>query len=569
MKTRSTSSKPKSYLKIATGYARRAIADTDQANHCKWLRLAAQRFLDDLERAGKPGTGFAFDEAEADRACRFIELLPHIEGEWSTPTITLEPFQVLFLVCLFGFRNPDGTRRFTTALLAVGRKNGKSAFASGIALYVFLCEGHNGPQVITAATTGDQAKIVFSVAKAMVEKTPALRKRFDVKAFARAILCNQNHGTMKYVSAKASTQDGLNPAAIVLDEIHAHKTPDLLNVLKSAAGARANQLWLYLTTEGYENPGPWAGMRKFAQQVLEGLVGAEHFLCFLFTLDKDDDEYDERVWVKANPLIESSPLLFAAIKRDAIEAQGIPSMASEFKIKRCNLPASVADGFVDIRVWRNNGVDLDLDMLEGYPCYAALDLASTRDTTAWRLVWDVDGTWYTWGRYWVPRECVFQRTQRGTAAYDQWISAGWMTQTEGNVTDYARVYDNIVADCERFRPRVIAYDDWNSGEIVAKLAEDELPLRNFIQGPRSYHPAVKQFERLYLRGKLKHSGDPVLTWHASNLIMRYDDNLNMAPDKKRSAEKIDGMVALLMAIGVSMSADDMVSVYEERGLLSI
>lgn len=559
----------KDFVKVAKSYARSALGDKDNKRHGKWIKLAAARFLTDLKRAKLKKNNFYFDEEEANRACEFIEMMPHIEGEWDSDTIILDPFQVFFIVQLFGFRLKGvGTRRYTMALFAIGRKNGKSALASAIGIYIFVCENQNGPQVITAATTGQQARIVFSVAKAMIDRCSDLREEFEIETFAHSIACYANHGSFKPVSAKASTQDGLNPSCVILDEIHAHKTPDLVNVLKSAAGARRNPLWLYLTTEGYENPGPWPDLRKFAQQVLEEVLEAEHFLCLIFALDENDEEYDEKAWVKANPLVLSNDLLLKAIKKEAIEAQSMPSVASEFKIKRCNRPASVAGGFVDLSHFKKCGRILTLDDLEGYPCYGAFDLASTRDTTAWRLIWEVEDKIYTWGRFWVPKDCVFQRTIQGTATYDGWINAGWMTQTEGNVTDYNVVFRDIMEDCERFNPEMVAYDDWNAQDIVNRLSDEDVPLINFVQGPRSYHPAIKRFERIYLKGDLIYEDSPVLTWHASNLVMRYDENLNMAPDKKRSAEKIDGMVTLLMAIGISENTEGD-SVYEQRGVLSI
>lgn len=444
-----------------------------------------------------------------------------------------------------------------------------SALAAAIMLYVFVCEGHVGPQVIAAATTGDQARIVWKVAKAMVERTADLREEFNLEPFAHAIACYGNNGTFRPISAKASTQDGLNPAAVCLDEIHAHKSHDLLNVLKSAAGARRNQLWLYVTTEGYETPGPWPELRKFAEHILDGVVEAEHFLALVYALDDGDDEYDEKAWAKANPLLLTNPLLLDAIRREAIEAKDMPGAAAEFRIKRCNRRSSSAEGWIDLSRWRAGGRAFDLEDMVGHPCWGALDLASTRDTTAWRLVWLVDGVFYTWGRFWVPEDCVHQRNRRGTVTYGPWAEGGHMILTPGDVTDYARVEADVLADCQRFSPRMVAYDDWNASDIVNRLVENEIPLINFIQGPRSYHPAMQALERAYISGNLVHEDSPVLTWHAANLVARHDMNMNSAPDRRKSAEKIDGMCALLMAIGIAVNGESGISVYEERGLAEV
>lgn len=235
------------YIAIADAFARAALADADQDTHCHWVRQAASRYLKDRRRAAKAGP-FKFSLVHANDVCDFIEKLPHVEGRWETETIVLHPAHVFFLVNLFGFRNHDGTRRFTSALLATARKNAKSTIAAAVLLYCLCCEDEPGPQVISAATTGSQARIVFNIAKRMVETTPDLREAFSLEVFANAIANWQVGGNFKPINAKASTQDGLNPSHVVLDEIHAHKTHDLLNVLQSAAGARLNALWLYATT---------------------------------------------------------------------------------------------------------------------------------------------------------------------------------------------------------------------------------------------------------------------------------------------------------------------------------
>lgn len=534
----------------------------------KWVRLAAKRFIADLKRAQKRGCPFAWSPEQANQACWFIEQLPHVEGNWATPTLTLEPSQVFFLCNLFGFRNPNGSRRFTTALYAVARKNAKSALAAAILLYVFCTEPEMGPQVISAATTGDQARIVWGVAKRMVEKMPDLREAFALEPFANAIARYEVGGTFKPINAKASTQDGLNPSALCFDELHAHKTRDLFDVLRSATGARNNPLFLYTTTEGYENPGPWGEVRQFAWQVLDGIVKADHFLAVYYALDDGDDDFDESKWIKANPLLGVSVSL-EKLREYATEAKQLPGVLSEFRIKRLNRPAAAATSWVDLRRWKRCAKPVPLDELEGARCWAAFDLASTRDMTAWRMVWERDGEFYTWGRYWVPESAVHQRTERGSVPYRSWVDQGLIQVTDGDVTDYAVVERDILADCERFQPLEIAYDTWNATDLANRLVAAGLPLVQFIQGARSFQPGFQALERAYIAGKLHHGGDPVLTWNASNLVPRRDDNMNLKPDKKRSADKIDGMVCLLMAMARATVDTDSRSVYEGQGLTVI
>ncbi|WP_102945678.1 terminase TerL endonuclease subunit [Stenotrophomonas sp. VV52] len=546
------------YVGIAIAYAEEAVADKKGRKFGKWIRLAGKRFLADLKRAKRKRPPFVFDEWHACDPCDFIEKLPHVEGKWARPEIELHRSHVFFVVQLFGFRNLDGSRRFTSALFAVARKNAKSTLAAAILLYCQCCEEEEGAQIISAATTGSQARIIFNVAKRMTEKTPDLQEAFGLACWANAISRVETGASFKPINAKASTQDGLNPSHVGLDEIHAHKSADLLNVLTSAAGARSNPLWLYTTTEGYTNPGPWGEIRQFAKQVLQGILGesADHFLVVFFAVDDEDDEFDESAWPKANPLMDANPHLLKAIRKEAVEARQMPSKLAEFKIKRLNRPASSATGWVDLTKWQRCGGKVDLDWLEGHSCWAALDLASTLDLTSWRLVWKVDGVYYTWGRRFVPSEAVRARTERGVVPYAGWVAAGLIEVTDGEVTDYTVVESRIREDIERFNPVAIGYDRWNVQEISQRLLADGHPLIEFNQTTKNYHPAMQELERAYISKSIQHGNDPVLNWCASNLIAVKDGNLNMKPDKKRSPDKIDDMATLLMGIGLSMPTGD-------------
>ncbi|ENM0054909.1 terminase large subunit [Stenotrophomonas maltophilia] len=544
------------YVDVAIGYAKAAAADR-RGRFGRLIKLAAKRFLDDLKRAKKKGAPFSFSRDHANHACSWIELLPHVEGKWETPEIRLHPSHVWFVVQLFGFRKPDGTRRFTSALFAVARKNAKSTLSAAILLYCECCEEEEGAQVISAATTGSQARIIFNVAKRMAEKKADLREAYGLECWANAISRVETGATFKPINAKASTQDGLNPSHVGLDEIHAHKTPDLLNVLQSAAGARRNPLWLFTTTEGYANPGPWSEIRQFATQLLEGVFGdaADHFLAIFFAVDKDDGDFDEKAWHKANPLMDVNPHLLAAIRKESIEAKAMPSKLAEFQIKRLNRPAAAANGFILLPKWNACHGVVDLEALKDIPCWGGLDLASTRDLASLRLVWRLDDKILTWGRRWVPESAVAQRTERGTVPYAGWVAAGLLEQTEGEVTDYAVIEQAVLDVHERFNLQSLAFDRWNATEMVSRLVAAEVPLVEFIQGTKSYHPAMVELERAYIGKRLVHDGDPVLAWCAANLVARKDVNLNMAPDKRRSADKIDDITALLMAIGVSLTSE--------------
>lgn len=553
------SARKKQFVRRAVAYAKTAVADTKGARHNIWIRLAAQRFLQDLERARSVKTAFLFDENKAEYVCNWVECLPHVEGKWDTPNIVLADAQVFFLVNLFGFMMPDGTRRFSVALFAVARKNAKSTLAAAIMLYIMCEESEPGGQIYAAATTGDQAKVVFRIAKAMVERCHDLRLRYDVEAYSLEIKRFNTSSFFKAINAKASTQDGLNPQAFVLDELHAHKTHDLMNVLRDAAGARANPLFLYTTTEGFETPGPWPEVRVFAQNVLRGLE-ADHFLALIFSLDEEDralgttqdDDFDETKWIKANPLYDVNPILRATIKSLAAEAKGMPGKLGEFRIKRLNRQSSAAKAWVDVLAWKKCSKPVVREDLVGMQCWGAFDLSSTTDMACWALLFFDGKNWYILLRYFVPREAARHRAERRSAPYSGWIEAGWVTATEGDRVDYAIIREAILEDVRMFNPTKIAYDPWNAQQLVTELTNEGLELEVFVQGPRSYHPAMQALDIAYNNGTLCHGGNPVLQWNAANLVPRYDVNLNMAPDRKRSADKIDGMCALLMAFGLAI-----------------
>lgn len=556
--TRSETSRPSpttDYTAIAIEYAEAAVADRKGEWSGVKLRQAAKRFLHDLERSLRKKPPFVFSTGKANAHCRFIENLPHVEGEWASENIVLQPAQVFFVVQLFGFRKHDGNRRFTEAVFSTARKNAKSTLAAGILISCMCLERENGAQIISAATTGSQARIVWRVAKMMIDKRPELREAFDVETFSNLIARYDTGATFKPINSKASTQDGLNPSHTELDEVHAHKNADLLNVLRSAAGARKNPLWLYTTTEGYESPGPWPELREFCKRVLEGVVQADHLLAVLFMMDDDDDELDESKWPKANPLWFVNPIIGEEMRKMATGAANMPSARAEFRIKRCNLPASSAKGLINMRKWNRCAGPVDLDALAGVQCWASLDLSSTVDMTSWRLLWLLEGRWYTWGRYWVPEDQVRQRSESNRVNYAGWVEAGLITRTPGDVVDYDLIERDIVADFERFNPSKVGYDPWNAQQLSSKLAMQGLPLEIFIQGTRSYHPAMQALEVAYTTGRLNHGGHPVLRWNAANLVPRYDVNMNMAPDRKRSADKIDGIVTLAMCFGLAVADD--------------
>jgi phage terminase large subunit-like protein len=541
------------YSAVAIEYAQAAVKDRKGRTYCKWVRLAAKRFLADLK---KKSWAYEFSVWHVDDVCGFIEKLPHIEGRWESDTIVLVPAQVFILANVFGWRRKsDGGRRFEVAYIELARKNAKSALSSGVALYCLTCDDEPAPQIKCAATTGDQARIVFDVARKMTQKTPALRKAFGLEILTNALVCHPNGGNIRPINAKASTQDGLNPHLSIIDELHAHKDRGLFDVLKSSSGARDNALAWYITTAGYNLTGVCYEQRKLVTKILEGMFRAEHYFGIIFTLDEGDDEFDESVWIKANPLLGITPKI-EKLRSYATEAKYSPDSLGEFKTKRMNMWLSAKGGYFNMTSWKACGCPVDLDELESQPCAGGLDLAAVSDICAFHLVWRVGGRLKVWGRYYLPEDVVRPRTEKGNVPYQVWADQGLLTLTPGDVTDYAYIEQDIFAALDRFNVSSIAYDPWNARDLVNRLTEREAPMVEFRQGIASYNGPMKELDRVVKAGLLDHGGDPILAWMASNLVARKDVNENVAPDRKSSEEKIDGIVATLMGLGTLMVEED-------------
>lgn len=552
-------------------YAKRGSADKSGKTVGKWVRLACDRHLNDLKRQRSPKFPYHFDESEVARACIFFSNLPHVEGNWDTDSIVLEDWQIFIIGSIYGWRRENGTRRFHNVYEEVARKNAKSTMAAGIGLYCLGFEGEKGAQVKCAATTGKQARIVFNTAKAMVDRRPKLKKLLQMVTSMYAIACHLVGGNMEPINAKASSQEGLNPHCAIIDELHLHKSRKLWDTLRAARGARKNPLTFAITTAGDDTHGVCFEQRLLVTKILQGVIEAEHYFGIIFTLDDDDDPFDERTWVKANPNMGAS-ISLTEMQEYAKEAAASPASAGEFKTKRLNIWTTARDGYLNVEKFKACAGKIDLAALQDVPCWAGLDLASTNDMASFRLAWKVDGKYITYGHFYLPEAAVGPRTERSGAPYSQWVEEGHITITPGPVTDFAYIEKDIRTALSEFNIQAIAYDPWEATYIVTRLLEDGAPMVEFRQGPKSYNAPMKEIDRAYLAGNFTHEGNPVLVWNASNLVARPDVNQNIAPDKKNSFEKIDGIVALYEAVGIMLAGeapDSGISVYEQRGLAEI
>jgi phage terminase large subunit-like protein len=537
---------PRDYLAVALGYGADVLEGRIPA--CKWVRLAVERQDRDLRRQEDPGWPYVWSDAHAIEACTFLEQLPHVEGAWTTATLQLQPWQVFVVCCLYGWRRRDdlARRRFTNFYLELGRKGAKSTLLAGMLLYHILREKEPGAQGICGATTGGQARIVFAIAQKMVRRSLWLREQ-GVQALANAIITAD--AVIKPINAKASTQDGLNPSAIVLDESHA-QTFALHDVLKSAQGARRNPLLACPTTAGYDLLSVGYALRTTVCKVLQQVVAVEHLLGLIYTLDEGDDWRNEATWIKANPMIGVTPSLewVRSYRDDAIAT---PGLEGEFRVKVCSQWANASSAWLSMSAWDRCADDrLRLADFAGEPCWIGGDLAQLDDLAAVAFVFEKTGVLYAFVRFYLPEQVVLERS-RTVPEYRLWVEAGLLTLTEGNLIDYARIGDDLRGWSKRFAVRDLVFDTYGSVQLVSTLAGEGLPARIEAKNAKTFTPPARELEARVNHGRFRHDGNSCLRWQASNVVVtrRADDSLVPKKDHAESPNKIDGIDALLLAIG--------------------
>jgi phage terminase large subunit-like protein len=544
---------PRDYLSLAAGYVQDVLAGRVLA--CEPVRLAVERQQHDLQRAvTDPSWGYSWSDEAATDICRFAETLPHVEGEWTSPTIHLEPWQIFILSTLFGWRRPDGGRRFNTAYIEVARKGAKSVLASIVALYCLHREGEPGAQVKAAATTGSQARIVFDVCRKMVHRTKALQDA-GLKAFANAITHEESGSSLQPINARSSTQDGLNPHCTIIDELHAHRDRSLFDVLKSARGARQNPLSFYVTTAGYNLLGVAMEQRTFLFKVLQRVFEADHYFGLVYTLDEHDDPYDERTWIKANPMLGMTPKL-DEMRQYAQEARLSPDSEGEFKTKRLNLWLSSSSTWLSLPQWDACAdPTLKLATFAGEPCWIGADLAQLDDLAAVALVFRREDIVYAFARFYLPEMVVSERAQK-IPAYARWAQSGLLRLTDGNMIDFSTIEADIRADCGRFDVRDIVFDQYGSVQACGNLSNDGLPARIQPKNATATTGPARELEARVKHRRFRHDGNPCLRWMASNVVVtrRTDDSLLPKKEHPDSPNKIDGIDALLQGLGAMLGA---------------
>lgn len=506
---------------------------------------------------------FWFDEGAAERAVSFFEkVLTHTKGEWAGQPLKLADWQADKIIRpLFGWKRADGTRRFRTAYIQIPRKAGKSTLAAGIALYLLLADGEPGAEVYSAAADRDQAAIVFEMAKQMADAAPAIRKR--VQAFKRALTVSSTASSYKVLSSEAYTKHGLSAHGIVVDEVHALPDRELWDVLTTSTGARRQPLTVAITTAGFDRHSLCYELYDYACKVRDGIIDAPAFLPVIYEAAPDDDWKAPATWRKAHPGLGVSVKeeYFAA---ECEKAKQLPSYENTFKRLLLNVWTEQDTRWMPMDQWDACGYALP--DLAGRPCYAGLDLSTTTDITALVLAFPVGPTTHLLPFFWVPQEGIHKRARRDRVPYDVWQREGHIEATEGNVVDYDLIRKRINELAAKYQIKEIALDRWNATQLSTQLAGDGFEMIAFGQGFASMTAPTKELEKRVLGRQINHGKNPVLRWMASNVSVNTDPAGNIKPDKAKSTERIDGIVAALMALGRAMEAEEeKPSRYETEG----
>ena len=513
-----------------------------------------------------------YDKAKADRAVKFIENLCHTKGKWAGKRFWLLPWQEQLIRDIFGIVKPDGYRQFRTAFVEICKKVGKSELAAAVALYLLYADNEPSAEVYGAAADRQQASIVFDVARQMVEMSPALLKRSKLMTATKRIVNYGNSGYYQVLSAEVGGKHGFSVSGLVFDEIHTQPNRQLYDVLtKGSSDARQNPLHFIITTAGTDRHSIAYELHTKAVDILEGRRVDPTFYPVVYVLKDDEDWEDEANWYKVNPSLGYTVDIERL--RDAYrEAKQNPADEVTFKWLRLNMWVSSTVAWIPDAIFMKGNEEIDLAALEGRDCYGGLDLSSTGDITALVLMFpprDEDEKYILLPFFWVPEETIPQRVKAASVPYDIWERQGYLLSTEGNVIHYDFIEKFINDLAEKYHIVEIAVDRWNATQMIQNLEGDGFTMVPFGQGFASMSGPTKDFYRLLMEGKIVHGGHPVLRWRAGNVVFDTDPAGNIKVTKAKSKEKIDGIVAAIMALDrcIRNQTEPQGSVYDERGLL--
>ncbi len=528
---------------------------------CRWIKLAAERHRRDLTSSMTKGFPYQFDKEKAERACRFIELLPHTKGKWAkrdpktgkVRTITLEPWQKFFVASIFGWvRKKDGRRRFKKARLYVPRKNAKTTLLAAVGLYMFCADREPGAEVYCGATSEQQARTLFEMVRQMCLKRPDMCAHFGVGVNAASL--TKEDGS-KFLPVIGKPGDGDSPHCAIVDEYHEHKTSDQLDTMETGMGAREQPLSVVISTAGTNTSGPCREDWQNCERILEGIdgFGDETTFALIYSLDAGDRWDSEASLKKANPNwgVSVDPDHMLADMRDA---QNRAAQQSKFRTKHLNEWVSVKEAFFNIVEWHNLKRKIKREDYAEFPSYLAGDLASKHDLVALMQLFVLpDKRYAIFGKYFIPQATLELPENQH---YRNWHISGHIEVAGDQITDLEAFTDESIRLAREYKVEEYPFDPSRAWGVFPYLEKQGLPVVEYRNNTMTMSEPMKELDALIRSGRIVHDGDPVLAWAISNVTAKLDKKDNVYPNKETYANKIDPVVAALFALGRAMTRND-------------
>lgn len=538
----------------------------------RWVKLACERHIKDLDRED-----VWFDVRAAERFFRFAECMRHYKGDMRGQPLALEPWQKFIFGNIYGWKRvEDGERtdiwRYNYAYIEVPRKNGKTTLCAAGALYDCFAIEPTGAEVYVAATKEDQAKILWKDCLAFVRQSDDLKEEFGYLQGRNTIYARHSDRTSYIVPVGSNSDrlDGLNPLAVYADELHEWRDRKLWEVFSNAFGARSNWHMIAITTAGHNKTGICFGERKHLTGILEGHFGADNKFGVIHTVDPElaGDWESEDAWRQSNPNLGTGKQI-SFMRAEAEKAKQQPSHLNTFLNKQLNIWTDVAESWLSTDLWTRAATKPE--SLAGKYCYAGIDLALVKDLSAVAYYFPQQpglSNPLVLCDFFAPEEDIRERSRNDRVPYDLWAKEGWLTTTPGKTTDQSYITSKVLERQKQFDIRAIGYDRHFAVGVIQPLEKAGFEVKPVGMGYVSMSPPAYELERQLVQGQLRHDGNPVLAWNAGNVVLSRDPAGNIKPDKAKSYERIDGIVALLVAIAVAQSGVEAKreSVYKARGL---
>lgn len=524
-----------------TEYAEDVISGKIKA--CKYVKQACQRFISWFDK-------YEFRSEKADAVVNFIYNLKHSVGKHNGQNFELLDFQKWIVYSIFGFYYPNTDKRVVNYVyLELARKNGKSAFIAAICLYMLIADGENGSEVEMVANSAKQAKICFTMSSNYLSSIDKKGKYF--KRYRDSIKFDKTKSILQILSSDASGNDGYNSYCFVLDECHEQPDSRLWDVMCSSQGMRENSLGIIITTAGFNLFGFCYGYRKVCSEILSGLKEDDSQFIAIYTLDEDDDWEDKENWIKANPSLGQT-VSESYLEQQIKKAKNNPSLEVGIRTKNFNQWVSSSDIWISNDLLLESSKKINLEDYKDKTAYVGVDLAAVSDLTAVSLMMPIDGKFYFWTKYYLPQSALFDNSN--SELYKDWKRKGYLTITDGNVTDYDYLLSDILKMNNIVYIDKIAYDAYNATQWAINATAQGLPLEPYSQALWNFNKPTKELERLIKSGKVVIDDNPITRWCFSNVILKMDWNDNCKPIKGESQQKIDGVISMIEALGVYLQS---------------